>query len=192
MGDLGPVEPGRLPLLVVPASGFYGAMDERHGPRASPAPLTVADWMTRNVVTVTPHTSVLNARRLLATYGIRHLPVVDGGVLVGLLSDRDLRPADPAVAWALATLRSDLVAGRYRTVSTVMSSPVVVARPGESIAAASRRMIDDRIGALPVVEGRRLVGILSLVDCLRAFLETLPEDERSLAAMTPRPQERIS
>lgn len=146
--------------------------------------------MTHDPVTVTTGTNVLNARRLLATYGIRHLPVVDGGVLVGFLSDRDLQPADPTVAWALATLRSDLLAGRYRTVATLMSHPVVVAWPQETIAAAAARLLERRIGALPVVEGRRLVGMLSVVDCLRALLATAAADRPETRAADHAPGER--
>jgi acetoin utilization protein AcuB len=132
--------------------------------------MLVRDWMTRRPVTVRPSTSVLEARRLLSRHGVRHLPVAEGDDLVGLLSSRDLQVRDDTLLQALSGLQSDLVSGMYRPVDTVMTRTPLVARPGDSVTAAASTMVTMRIGALPVVEGLRLVGILSLVDCVRALL----------------------
>ena len=125
--------------------------------------------MTRNVVTVSPDTSILNARRLLATYEIRHLPVVADGRVVGMVSSRDICSGDRMLNAALAALRSDLAEGRYRPVSNLMSTPARTIDPEATISEASARMLSARVGALPVVADDRLVGLLSLVDCLRAY-----------------------
>jgi len=122
--------------------------------------------------------SVLNARRLLATCQVRHLPVVEDGLVVGMLSDRDLTVGDRQVARSLSTLQSELVAGRYRTVATVMTSPVRTIRPHDPLTLAAREMMRARVGALPVVERGVLVGILTTTDCLAALLEVLGERRR--------------
>ncbi len=140
--------------------------------------MLVRDWMTRDVVTVTPDTSLMNARRLLDTYEIRHLPVVEHGRVVGMVSDRNLRTSDPALRSALDTLRSDLAEGRFRPVASLMSAPARTVAPTDTLASASALMMAERIGAVPVVAGGRIVGILSLVDCLRAYLAAEREQER--------------
>jgi CBS domain-containing protein len=138
----------------------------------------VKSWMTRNVITVTPDTSIMNARRLLEAYDIRHLPVVDDGRVVGMVSSRDLRCGDRVLSAALATLQSDLADGRFRPVSSIMSTPARTVRPDDLIAMATALMLGARVGAVPVVEGDRLVGVLSVVDCLRAYLASAREQAR--------------
>lgn len=132
--------------------------------------MRVRDWMTADPVTVTPQTSVLNARRLLRLHGVRHLPVVDGGDVVGIVSDRDLLVGDSQVAQALSTLQSDLLGGRYRTVDTIMATPVHVIRADEPVRVAAERLQRWRISGLPVTDQGRLVGIITTTDCVRALL----------------------
>jgi acetoin utilization protein AcuB len=124
--------------------------------------MEVREIMTVTPLTVTPATPVSQARRLLQTYRIRHLPVVDPetGRLVGILSDRDLTPPDDG------------------PVETVMSAPVQTVSPGAPVLQTARRLADERIGALPVLAGDRLVGIVTAVDCLKALAEPTRRDER--------------
>lgn len=131
----------------------------------------VDEWMTPDPVTVTPGESVEDARYLLRYYGIRHLPVVDGhGRVLGVISDRDVRVDDerlrrlshlPQVAEAL---------GVERLVEDVMSSPSHNTSPDASVDDAARLMVSHRIHALPVVDGGRLVGVITTTDCLLASL----------------------
>lgn len=144
--------------------------------------MLVRRWMTTDVVTVTPTTSVANARRLLGTYGIRHLPVVDGGRVVGMVSSHDVRPTDRVLAGALSALQSDLAAGRSRAVSTVMRTPVLSVAPSDTIADVEQLLVAARVGAAPVLEGARLVGIISVVDCLRAHVAMQHEQSRRAVA----------
>jgi acetoin utilization protein AcuB len=132
--------------------------------------MLVRDWMTPEPVTVSPQTSLLNVRRILLLHRIRHLPVVEGEAVVGIISDRDVAVGDPHTTDALSRLQSDLLSGRYRSAAEVMSTPVQVCAPGDPVSAAARTMLTRRIGALPVVEDGRLVGIVSTVDCLRALI----------------------
>jgi acetoin utilization protein AcuB len=145
----------------------------------------VRDSMTTTVITVSPKTSVLNARRLMTGHGIRHLPVMERDRVVGIISDRDVRIADQELLDCLRTLQSDLVHGRYRSVGALMSRPVHTASPADTVATAARAMVARRIGALPVVEGGRLVGIISLSDCVRALVSTSPRPPSGADPVTP-------
>jgi CBS domain-containing protein len=144
----------------------------------------VQDCMTRNVVTVSPDTSVLAARRMLVLHGIRHLPVVADGEVVGIVSDRDIRINDRQLVASLGALQSDLVTGRYRRVASVMTAPALVVRPKMKLHLAALFMVSRRIGGLPVVEDGKLVGIITLTDCVRAL--ALENHKLHTQAGTPR------
>ena len=121
--------------------------------------ILVRDVMTRALVTVGRHDSCASARRLMDEHRIRHLPVVEDGRLVGIVSDRDLRSVP--------------VGGPAVIVDRIMArSPVAVA-PQTRIEHAARLMLDGRIGALVVVERDAVVGIVSYVDVLRAFVQVI-------------------
>ena len=133
--------------------------------------MRVRDIMTPNPVAVAPSASVLTARRLMARHAVRHLPVVVGGSLVGIVSDRDLRVGDKALADALTTLRSDLVSGRYRAIEAVMTRPVQTVTPGTELHVAAETMRTLRISSLPVVADGRLIGILTTDDLLKVLAD---------------------
>jgi acetoin utilization protein AcuB len=129
----------------------------------------VGDIMQAPVITVRPDSPMAEAGRLLAQRGIRHLPVVDGaGALVGILSDRDFKRAvaDPR---GLETLRVDALMTR-EVITTVGRVPVEE---------AARLMVMEKISALPVVEGGRLVGIVTETDILDLFVRALGASEPS-------------
>jgi acetoin utilization protein AcuB len=138
-------------------------------PRAPPEPpMLVQDIMTPNPYSVSVTTSVRQVLHALAEADVRHLPVVDEGALVGIVSDRDLR--------ALGTLDGELSRpsavreALAQPASSVMSANVITVNPESDVAEAIDLMIEHRIGALPVVEAdsTKLVGIVSYVDALRA------------------------
>lgn len=120
----------------------------------------VRDWMTRQPVTVSPDRPVGQVAGLMRTHAIRHVLVTDGDRLAGIVSNRDVRtpvglePRVPAEA----------------PVSRVMSeNPVTVAADAPLVVAA-RALLERRIGALPVLDGDRVVGILTRSDALEALL----------------------
>lgn len=131
--------------------------------------MQVRDAMTFEPVTVPSSSSVLAARRLLTRHRVHHLPVVDAGRLVGVVSDRDLRLTDVRVRRALGELGSDLLSGRFRRVDDVMSSPVHTVTPDAPLGVAAALLRRHRIGVLPVVETGRLVGVLARSDALRVL-----------------------
>lgn len=134
--------------------------------------MLVRSRMTQNVLTVTPSTALGDALQIVREHAIRHLPVVEDGRLVGLVSDRDLRLAAPP-AWAsdtdYATLRSTF---EDKKVSDVMTAHAIVSTTEITpIEEASRLMYEHRIGCLPVMRNDELVGILTETDVMRAFVE---------------------
>ena len=76
---------------------------------------------------------------------------LDDGLVVGVVSSRDICSGDRTLNAALAALRSDLAEGRFRPVSSVMSTPARTVRPQDTIGRATQLMLNARIGALPVV-----------------------------------------
>jgi acetoin utilization protein AcuB len=127
--------------------------------------LLVRDSMTREVVMVGPETTAAAALALCREKGIRHLPVLEGGWLVGMISDRDLRSATPALgdpdrAQALERIR----------VADEMVKEVATVRPEDPIEEAAIEMYERKIGCLPVVDDGDLVGIVTSSDVMRAFV----------------------
>jgi acetoin utilization protein AcuB len=140
-----------------------------------PESLRVADRMSRNPVTIRADALAQDAAETMRTRKIRHLPVVDhDGRLVGIVTDRDLRQIlfDPRVRERAGELAETL---RTLRVRDVMTWAVITVRPGVDLREAARLMHEQKIGALPVVEGGRVVGILTESDVLKAFREILDE-----------------
>jgi len=133
----------------------------------------VREYMTTNPVTIAPDISVPAALRLMGDKQVRRLPVIDShGKLVGIVSDKDLLHAAPSPATTLAIWEiSDLLA-RLK-VSTVMTRQVVTVSPGSTLEEAARIMADRKIGGLPVMDGKKLVGIITESDLFRVLLELM-------------------
>lgn len=126
-------------------------------PTAEPVhPGEVATRMRRAPLTIGSGEMLETARTRMAEAGIRHLPVVDGDALVGMLSDKDL---GPYVGYLART-----------KVNTVMTAVPATITPDASIATAARLMLARRVRALPVTEGARLVGILTSTDILEEYI----------------------
>lgn len=138
---------------------------------------TVADVMTRRVVTATPETSFKEAVRLLRRRRVSGLPVVDGGgALVGILSETDLlskigRPAPDSAVVESQRQRLDHAKAAGQNVGEVMTKEVVTVRADHPVALAARELHDRGFKRFPVVdEAGRLVGIVTRSDLLKVFL----------------------
>ncbi len=117
--------------------------------------------MSRNPVTVPPDFPVKQVIRLMRARGIRHVLVIDGGRLAGIVSDRDVR--------RLLLDGEPQVFPGSPVGQLVTASPVTVS-PETSLTEAARGMLEMKIGALPVVEDDRPIGILTKSDALEALL----------------------
>jgi acetoin utilization protein AcuB len=128
-------------------------------------------WMTRNPIVAAPNLTIKAAWRLLQERRIRHLPVVEGGKLVGIVTDRDLRRVLPSPATSLEIHELNYLLDKI-TVAEVMTKDVITTTPFALIPDVARTLLRNRIGALPVVEGGTLVGVISQTDVLEALTST--------------------
>jgi acetoin utilization protein AcuB len=136
--------------------------------------MRVRELMTGVPITTSPETAVFDARRLMLKERIRHLIVLEHGRLVGIVTDRDIRLHPPSKAANLSLSEVDHLLARL-TVEKVMSRPVTTVGPDRRAHEAARIMLEHKIGALPVVDGERLIGIITKTDLLRAFVHLADE-----------------
>ena len=133
--------------------------------------MLVRDTMTTNLITVSPHTSVPEALRLMRDKRIRRLPVLDShGKLLGIVSDKDLLHAQPSQATTLSVWEIPELLAKI-TVEQVMSRDVVKVSEDTPLEEAARIMADRRIGGLLVLRGDDLVGIITETDLFKELLE---------------------
>ena len=128
--------------------------------------------MQTDVMTLQASESLSKAVEVTTASRIRHLPILDGDRLVGMVSDRDIKRACPS---ALIEGSEDEFGRvlKQTQVHRIMRRAPVTAGPDAPLAELVRLMLDNRIGAVPIVEGQRLVGIVTESDVLRAFLTLL-------------------
>lgn len=121
--------------------------------------MELREIMNRYPLTLQKTDDLALARQMMAWAGVRHLPIMDGDRLVGLLSERDI----------LALLaRDDLDIGFNPEVSIAMRQNIQTASPVDSVTEAAARMADAKIGCLPITERGALVGLVTIVDVLNA------------------------
>lgn len=125
--------------------------------------LTVADIMRPVLVWALADFTVSEARTLMRDARVRQLPVLESGLLVGIVAHRDLMGVPDESA----------------PIRTVMRQPVFVLHPRMPAPVAGRIFRERGFGAMPVLEGRELVGIVSLIDITRAVERGAPAEERS-------------
>jgi len=131
--------------------------------------VVVQEIMTRNPYAIEANQSVREAMHRLLSLDVRHLPVLDNGVLVGMLSDRDVRGI------ASATLTGEVNDQLSAAVSDLMTSDPISVDPEADIGEVIDLMIENKVGALAVVAEDKLVGIVSYVDVLRYARAELEE-----------------
>jgi acetoin utilization protein AcuB len=123
--------------------------------------MQVSKRMVRKLVTIPPNTSILKAMEVMRKNSIRHLPVVDGRKFVGFVTEGDLRQA------SLLSMVDKV------SIEDVMIKKPVTVSPEASLEEAAKLISAHKIGGLPVVKGNRLVGIITIVDILRAFIQLM-------------------
>jgi len=142
-----------------------------------PARLKVGDVMTRDVVTITVDTPFKHIEQLMSEHHISAIPVVDAeGAVVGLVSEADLlhrteSGAEEPGGWTHGS-RERRSKAHAETAAGLMSTPVISVASDEPLAAAARSMRKKNVKRLPVIDGGRLVGIVSRADVLKSYLRT--------------------
>jgi acetoin utilization protein AcuB len=131
--------------------------------------MLVRQWMTKSLITLKPEDTLQHAHDRLQKYRINQMPVVRDGRLVGIVTDRDVRDAYPS---RLRHIRAEDVQefAEVHTVEQVMTREVISVSPEAPLREAASRLRQSRLGALPVVENGKLVGIITRSDLLDAVL----------------------
>lgn len=150
--------------------------------------MLVKDIMTQKVVAIDPAMPIADVNLLMEEHNIRHFPILDEGKLVGIVSDRDIRLIGSEHP------KSPKGVSLKDAVSKIMISSVLTAHPLDAIEEAAKVLEEHKIGAMPVLEGDELVGIVTGIDFLKALVRLtgvygatsrieveLPNDQDSLA-----------
>lgn len=135
--------------------------------------MKVGDRMTRDVLTVDRDEPIRRPWELVEEKKRRRFPVTDGGKLVGIITDRDLRNATASSVVLTEKKYHDFLLDTVKVESVMTPNPVTVS-PDTGLKEAARKLLEMKVGGLPVVKGDRLVGIITETDMLDALLELLP------------------
>lgn len=130
--------------------------------------------MSREVVTLSLADRLRDAIDLFYSRRIRHIPVVDGEVLVGIVTDRDVKRATPSLFTGIDRQEYDRIL-EVTSIEQVMTREPHTVTSSSGVKPTLRVMLEHRYGALPVVDEGRIVGIVTETDFLRAYFESLPD-----------------
>lgn len=134
--------------------------------------MLVKQRMTANPFTVDQSGSIPDAQAIMAKHKVRHLPVLDGDRLVGVISENDIDAALPSKATTLSTSEATYLISKL-TVERVMSSPPITIAPEALLEEAAVLMRNHKIEILPVVQDRKLIGVITESDILDSFIDLL-------------------
>jgi len=130
--------------------------------------------MSRTLVTLGADATLRDAVEILRAKGVRHLPVVQGSALLGMVTDRDVKRATPSVLSGINNDEYDRVLATTGVSQFMTRHPLTVG-PKTGLKEVVEIFLERRIGALPVMEDGRLVGIVSESDILRVAYDLLPD-----------------
>jgi acetoin utilization protein AcuB len=155
---------------VILGTDTKGICKEREATRSKRKHVMKAqDIMQRDVTTAIPDMSLAQGRRLMRDKGVRHLPIVSGTHIVGMVTDRDIREAAPSAATTLSKGEVNYQMANV-PLRTCMTRNVITVQTDVDAAQIAQLLIEHRFGCVPVVEARRLLGMITEIDCLRAFV----------------------
>jgi len=130
----------------------------------------VQKWMTKNVISVSPTASLFEADEMMREHGIRRLPVVDHGKVVGIVTKGDIREASPSDASALSVWEVNYLIAKL-TISKVMTKTVLTIAPDVDVIDAADIMLNKKVSGLPVIDSAgNLVGIITESDIFRMLV----------------------
>lgn len=132
---------------------------------------TVDKWMTKNPITIDQDASIIEAIHLMKEKGIRRLPVMAGGKLAGLITERMIKDYTPGKATSLDTWEVHYLLSKT-AVKDVMNPAPITVTPDTDLATAAQTILDHKLYGLCVVDTTgTLVGIMSVGDMLKAVVE---------------------
>ena len=130
----------------------------------------VSDWMTKKVFSVEPDAYLSDALSLMKEKRIKHVPVVKGGKLKGILSDRDIKEYSPSKATSLDIYELHYILAKTK-IREIMKPKVITTTSDTPVEEAAMVMMDSDIGCLPVIDEGNLAGIISDKDIFRALID---------------------
>jgi acetoin utilization protein AcuB len=133
--------------------------------------MLVSEWMSKEPITVTPETSLMQATKMMKENKIRRLPVVDeNGKLVGIVTDRDIKAASPSQATTLEVHELYYLLSELKIKSIMTKNPVSILAD-DTVERAALLLTERRIGGLPVVDmTNKVVGVISDMDVFRVLI----------------------
>ncbi len=161
-------EPGPTMLNVVQNEKLVGVVTKADLLHLVDSDLRLHQIMTKNVHVVSPDDRVIHARRVMIDEQIARLPVVNNGMLVGVVSDTE-------IAFSLADVKRSFSIGKQKhrldelLVGNVMKSPAIWTTPNMTCKEAARIMLKKHIGFLPIIDDNKLTGIITRTDLLKTI-----------------------
>jgi len=132
----------------------------------------VGERMSRPVISVSPDASINDVLAMFKKEHIRRAPVIKDGKLVGIVSERDLLNASPTSVTTLSVWELNYLISKVK-IKNVMTRKVITVNKETPIEEAARIMADKKIGGIPVVDGDRVVGMITETDLFKIFLELM-------------------
>ncbi|HYB73825.1 MAG TPA: CBS domain-containing protein [Candidatus Sulfotelmatobacter sp.] len=140
--------------------------------------MLVQNWMTRNPIAIEAEAPFLEARVIMREKKIGHLPVVDRGKLMGVVTDRDLKEAAPSAATTLDVYEMNYLLLKMKVRDLIKREPITI-KPTNSVEKAATLMFEHKVGCLPVVDDAgALVGIITGRDLLGVMVDILGYKEK--------------
>ncbi len=151
-------------------------------------------WMKSNPITVSADSLVIDAKKIMRNHKIRRLPVMKGDQLIGIVTLSGLREAQPSKATSLSIHELNYLLAKM-TVGEIMTREVITCPPDMTMEKAALQGTRHGVGAMPVVENGRLIGIITESDIYRAFLHMLGATHKETTRITldnfPQEQDEI-
>ncbi|SMB79268.1 acetoin utilization protein AcuB [Desulfonispora thiosulfatigenes DSM 11270] len=132
----------------------------------------VKSRMTANPYTISPKDIITDAFEIMSKHKIRRLPVLEGGKLVGIVTEKELQKVTPSNATTLSIYEVNYLLAKATVKDAMSKNPIAISEDA-LLEEAAILMRDNRIGALPVMRGDKLVGIITETDIFDAFIDLL-------------------
>jgi acetoin utilization protein AcuB len=136
--------------------------------------MLVRDIMTTDLTTLREDEVLLDATLILARGGLRHIPILNGTKLVGIVTEKDVKHYTPSILSGIAPEEYNRLM-ETTPLSKIMRRNPTTIEPGKTVYEAAQILVDHRIGCLPVVENGELKGIITTTDMLNLLLRLLKE-----------------
>lgn len=140
--------------------------------------MKVKDCMSPDPVVLSPEDTLRKARETISRLNLRRFPVIENGRLVGIVTDRDVRQADISSAVVQERRYVEYILDRIQVRGIMTPDPITVT-PDTPLEEAASLILEHKIGGLPVVEGDRLVGIITETDLIRTLIKLLKKGEEA-------------